>query len=285
VNYYERIQQSLDHIERHLAEPIQLDRAAAQACFSLTHYYRMFHALVGHTVKDYIRKRRLTESARRLESGGDRIIDISFDYQFESQESFSRAFKKMFGVSPGQFRKTGGGSVGLKSLDLIKQYFEPPATRALADPRIKVLKGLPRMRVAWYRAVSRTPERDASEKLLGWADRQGLLASPTPYRLFGFDNPLPSPGNPVYGYELWITAGPEVKGSDGVRIKSFGGGMYAVMGTKVPEIEDAWKHFVSWLKISRYREGSHQCLEEHLSPAGTSEESMQIDLYLPLAHQ
>lgn len=282
MNYYERIQSSLDYIEAHLTDRLPLKHASARACFSLSHYYRIFHALVGHSVKEYIRKRRLTEAARRLVETEDRIIDIAFDYQFESQESFSRAFKAVYGVAPGRYRRMKLAVDGLKRVDLIKQYFLPDMGGSVSDPRIKVLKELAPMRVAFYRKVSATPERDSIKHLLAWANRTGLLSKANPYRIFGFNNPNPTPGSPVYGYEMWITVGPEVQASGDIEIKEFSGGLYAVTGTTVAQIEEAWRHFVNWQRISNYTEGPHQCLEELLSPAGTSEESMQIDLYLPL---
>jgi AraC family transcriptional regulator len=282
MNCYERIQRSIDYIEDHLTAPMRLEEVAQQACFSLSHYYRMFHALTGHTVKDYIRKRRLSEAAMRLFSSDDKIIDICFDYQFEYQESFTRAFKNAYGLSPATYRQTGLPETLLPRLNLIEEYFINP-DMTIPDPKIKVLKKLSPMRVAYYRAISKTPERDAIDTLLAWADKKGLLIQSSPYRLFGFDNPPPGPENPVYGYEIWMTVSPKVKPSGKIKIKKFPGGHYAVTGTTVAGIQQAWRHFMAWLKISKYTEGTHQCLEEHLSPAGTPEESTQIDLYLPLS--
>jgi AraC family transcriptional regulator len=145
-----------------------------------------------------------------------------------------------------------------------------------------VLRRLSPMRVASFRAVGETPERDAQNALFQWAQARGLMSGGRPYRVFGFDNPSPSPGNHVYGYEFWMTIGPEIGETAGVPIKQFPGGFYAVTGTTVAEIGDAWKHFVRWLKISKYKSGSHRCLEEHLSPLDVPEDKMQIDLYLPL---
>lgn len=281
MNSYERIQKAVDHIEKHLTDPIELDRVAVEACFSPAHLYRMFHALTGHPVKQYVRKRRLSEAARRLAGTHDRLIDICMDYQFEYQESFTRAFKAMFGVTPGVFRKNPTEATGFPALNLFDKYYVEGEVNLL-DPRIKVLKRLEPMRVAWCRAVSRTPERDAMSRLLAWAERKQVIKSDTPYRVFGFDNPGPIEGKAEYGYEVWLTVGPGVAASDEIEIKTFEGGRYAVTGTTVAQIGSAWKHFVNWLGISRYRAGSHRCLEECLSPPEVKDEKMQIDLYLPI---
>jgi len=281
-NSYERIQKGIDFIEEHLTEPINPRQVAFEACFSVPHFYRLFHALVGYPVKEYIRRRRLHLAAIRLTETDDRLIDICLDYQFSFQESFTRAFLSTYGITPGRFRKQPRVIQPFPRMDLVERFFVPGEVNML-DPGIKVLKRLPPMVVAGCRSFGRTPERDAWNTLLNWADRRGMLKDSRPYRIFGFDNPPPSPGAPEHGYEFWITVEEGTRADDPVRIVRFEGGHYAVTGTTIPEIQTAWKRFMTWLEISKYRRGSHRCLEEHLSPMGTPEEKMQIDLYLPIS--
>lgn len=282
MNSYERIQNAIDFIEANLTNPVKLEQVAAAGFFSLSHFYRIFHALVGRPVKEYIRLRRLSEAAIRLINTDDKLIDICFDYQFEYQESFTRAFRAAFDITPGQYRKRGLLTHTCESLNLTNKYFASDEANMI-DPGIKVLRYLEPMRVAYYRAMSRTPELDAWNKLHAWAEKNGLLQSSKPYRIFGFDNPGPSKTRSTYGYELWFTVELDTKGSEEIGIKEFPGGLYAVTGTTVAQIGDAWKHFVRWLKISKYRQGNHQCFEEILSPIGTEEDEIKIDLYLPIA--
>lgn len=105
MNYRETIQESIDYIENNLKEKILLEDLAKIAFLSKFHYHRIFHEIIGETVMDYIRKRRLTEAAKELVESDEKIIDIALKYQFSSQESFTRAFKKMFDISPGEFRR------------------------------------------------------------------------------------------------------------------------------------------------------------------------------------
>jgi len=105
MDYYERIQSTVDYIEKRLGEEITLDELADMACFSKYHYHRIFLAFTGETVMEYIRKRRLASAAARLMNSGDRTLDIAFSLGFNSQETFIRAFKKVFGVTPGRCRK------------------------------------------------------------------------------------------------------------------------------------------------------------------------------------
>lgn len=103
--YKEQIEQAIRFMESHLTERLDAERVAASVHLSYYHFHRIFAAMTGETLGDYIRKRRLTEAAAALLSSERSILDIALEYQFESQEAFSRSFKQVFGASPGSFRK------------------------------------------------------------------------------------------------------------------------------------------------------------------------------------
>jgi AraC family transcriptional regulator len=107
MDTYERIERSIDFIERNLREDLTLRQIAAEAYFSPYHYHRIFSGMAGDSVGEYIRKRRLTEAAQELIGSSKRVIDIALDFGFQSQEAFSRSFKKLFGLTPRAYRKKG----------------------------------------------------------------------------------------------------------------------------------------------------------------------------------
>lgn len=98
------IQNAIDYIEKHLCDSIQLDEIARQSHFSVFHFHRLFRKAVGISVMEYVRKRRLAEAAAELAETDEKITNIAFKYQFGSEESFSRAFKKRYGASPRDYR-------------------------------------------------------------------------------------------------------------------------------------------------------------------------------------
>src|SRR6478609_5285322 len=104
MNYVTCIQRTLDYIEENLETQITLEKLAEIACFSPFHYHRVFQAMVGESVMNYVRKRRLTRAAERLFFTDEKVIDIALDVGFQYQESFNRAFKKFYDVSPKQYR-------------------------------------------------------------------------------------------------------------------------------------------------------------------------------------
>lgn len=91
-------------IEDHLPAPLSVAQAADAAGYSLYHFIRTFNRCVQHTPYDYIMRRRLSQSALALLNSRRRVIDIALDFGFESPESYARAFKRMFGSQPSQWR-------------------------------------------------------------------------------------------------------------------------------------------------------------------------------------
>lgn len=100
-----RVFKAIGYIDQNLFTPMDLESIARAGAFSSFHFHRVFTSLMGLSVADYVRKRRLSEAARRLLHTDQEILDLAIECQYESQESFTRAFKKAYEVTPGQLRK------------------------------------------------------------------------------------------------------------------------------------------------------------------------------------
>lgn len=83
MNYYERIQKSIDYIEDKLKEDIEIEKAAQEAFMSCSNYYRMFFALTGHEVKEYVRHRRISNAVTDIKETDESILAIALNYGFE----------------------------------------------------------------------------------------------------------------------------------------------------------------------------------------------------------
>lgn len=105
MNYVEQLEKAILFIEDNLKQDIKVEDVASCAGYSYYHFHRIFEALVGETVGNYVRSRRLTRAANDLLYSESSLLDIALGYQFESQQAFNRAFKKVFGVTPGTYRK------------------------------------------------------------------------------------------------------------------------------------------------------------------------------------
>ncbi len=106
-HYRQAVLRSLDEIEKSLTRPIELHTLARRAGFSLWHFHRIFADHTGDSLGSYLRKRRLTAAANELARSDRSVLDIALDYQFESHEAFTRAFKAAFHATPREFRRTG----------------------------------------------------------------------------------------------------------------------------------------------------------------------------------
>ncbi|MFC0229344.1 helix-turn-helix domain-containing protein [Serratia aquatilis] len=95
----------LDWIETHLDQPLLLDNVAAKSGYSKWHLQRMFRSTTGYALGSYIRERRLSKAAQALRATPRPILDIALQFHFDSQPSFSRAFKKQFGKTPAVYRR------------------------------------------------------------------------------------------------------------------------------------------------------------------------------------
>ncbi len=100
------VQHMQDCIETHIKEPVTLPMLAKAAGYSPWHCERIFKEVTGKTPFEYIRALRLSKAVVKLHDKDDiRIIDVAFDFVFDSHEGFTRAFSRQFGITPKEYCK------------------------------------------------------------------------------------------------------------------------------------------------------------------------------------
>lgn len=97
---------AVEYMEANITEKIDIEKVAKMALSSSFHFQRMYYMLTGVTVAEYVRRRRLTLAAQDILSG-DKIIDVAYRYGYTTPEAFTKAFKKMHGISPSAAREPG----------------------------------------------------------------------------------------------------------------------------------------------------------------------------------
>ena len=292
MNYYERIQRSIDFMEENLENEFDLTEAARVAFMSLSNYYRLFLAITGYTVKEYVRLRRLSRAALDLIEGKERVIDLAVKYAYTSADAFSRAFKSVTGYLPSKYRDSVHGFY-YERMDIMDKYFEVQEEGLLNKyPNIKVMKELEPRKVAYYCYYGQNPESHAFEVIKNWVKRSGIHLEEPKYRIFGYNNPNPtSLEDTEYGYEVCVTIDEGVIVEDYlVKTKMLEGGLYAVTNVKRGDdlgqaIMETWKEFSNWIKGSKYMYGGHQWLEEHLGFNEDADHIGGVDLYMPIVER
>ena len=100
-------QASIDYIEAHLTEPMDIGSIASMAALSPFYYQRIFGALCGMTVGDYVRARRMTLAAQALAGSEAKVIDVALEYGYDAPDSFARAFQRFHGILPSRAKEPG----------------------------------------------------------------------------------------------------------------------------------------------------------------------------------
>ena len=150
----------------------------------------------------------------------------------------------------------------------------------MAEEAVRIVELEP-MRVAATLGFGPQPELEAWDRLMAWARATELLDGTQ--RFFGFNNPNPMPGSPNYGYEQWMSVGPDVEPLGDVEIKDFKGGLFAVLRCDgLDTITEDWGRLAAWLEASPYGADSNQCLEELLTNPVLPHSEWVFDLYVAI---
>lgn len=99
------VQRMQDYIEVHVEEEITMADLARVSLFSPWYSYRLFRQYTGLTPAEYIRRLRLTESAKRLKQERCRVTDVAYGLGFGSVDGYQRAFFREFGCNPGEYAR------------------------------------------------------------------------------------------------------------------------------------------------------------------------------------
>ena len=101
------LQNAIEYIEENLCEELEISKIAARAYLSPFYFQRVFNAMTGLTIGEYIRIRRLSLAGEELSRSDIKVIDVALKYGYDSPDSFARAFTKFHGISPSSAKERG----------------------------------------------------------------------------------------------------------------------------------------------------------------------------------
>jgi len=282
-DYEARIWRVQRHIQDHLGEPLPLEQLAAVANFSPFHFHRLFRAMVGESVQDYVSRLRLELSASALVNSQRPIVDIAFAAGYEAHESFTRAFRRRFGASPKSYRESRGALGQPFELPVTGPHLQPPERNHPVNVEIR---NLPARRVAFVRHVG--PYQDCGQ---AWAR---LCSSPRVARFFGpkpqmfgicYDDPDVTDAAKIRYDACLVVDGRFVPG-DGVDVQDIAGGDYAVHLHVGPyeNLHATYRRlYGEWLPSSGREVRSAPSLEVYLDdPKTTPPAKLRTEVCVPL---
>jgi AraC family transcriptional regulator len=289
--YQERILRVLVHIQQHLDDALPLEELARVACFSPYHFHRIFEGMVGESVKEHIRRLRLERAAYRLQFTDQPVTRIAFDAGYEAHESFTRAFRAMFGEAPSQFRQSQ--RTLLWSAAPSKIHFVPDGKldpfhipqRGDRPMEVRIERVEP-MRVAFMRHVGPYMEVGALwGKLMSWAGPRGLLGPQATLIGIGHDDPHVTPADKLR-YDACLVVDPHFQPEGEVGVQEIGGGDYAVTRHREPyeKLGETYARlYGEWLPASGREPRSAPAFEIYRNtPMDTAPADLITDIYVPV---
>ena len=289
--YRERILRVLIHIQAHLDDALSLDELAGVAHFSPFHFHRIFRGMVGESVMEHVRRLRLERAAGQLTASDVTVTGIAFDAGYETLESFTRAFKTMFGVPPSAFRETRRKALRAASPSGV--HYAPGGTLdqfTMADTEDGTMdvrtETVDPMKVVFMRHVGPYVEVGPTwEKLMAWAGPRGLMGPSTKCLGISHDDPDVTPADKIRS-DACVVVDREIETEGDVGRQEIPGGEYAVVTHRGPyeELNRTWKGLMGgWFPKSGREPGTGPCFEVYRnSPQTAKPEDLLTDIYVPL---
>ena len=110
-------------IKNHNDEALTLNALSKNLGYSMFHTTRKFKEISGMQLRNYLRKRKLAFALKEVRDSKKTILDIAFDYGFSSNEAFTRAFKKVYGITPSKYRKNPKPVILRTKINPFDRYF------------------------------------------------------------------------------------------------------------------------------------------------------------------
>ncbi len=267
--YFQRINRVVDHIDSHLDDEHSLENLSEVAHFSPFHFHRIFSALTGETLNNYIKRIRLQKAASMLLTDYHRpVSEVAALCGFNSTAVFCRAFKTHFGKSTGDFRIYWLEQDRKNSQsDRNNDQLSSDATMYFSDEFINLnrntnmeknikVKEMPAMDLIYCRHVGAFDQiGGAYEKLMKWAGPRGLLKFPETKTVTVYhDDPKVVEMEKVR-QSACITVDEDAKPEGEFGKIHVPGGKYVVGSFKVKphQFGEAWDAVCRWLADSGYQ--------------------------------
>jgi AraC family transcriptional regulator len=294
-DYFKQIQATIDYVEAHMGEELSLSRLAQVAMLSDYHYHRVFLAMAGVTVMEYVRKRRLALSAYEVARSDARLIDIALEIGFQNHETFTRAFKRMFGMTPAEYRKAGIKPPAYPKLNVLQRKYNPYLGgirmdyRIVTKPAFKVIGYELRMKTVGGENHWQIPKFWQQYIRGGWGERiPNRVHTGSPIELgicHSFDM-----DSGEFSYLIGMEAEHFGGVPDDLVCREFMGAEYAVFTTPkvapeqfAPSIQSTWKAvFEEWFPHSGYEHAGTPEFELYDERCHPGQPEVQMDIYIPV---
>ena len=257
-----RINQVIDYVEQNLHNELSLKTLAEVACFSPFHFHRIFAAITGETLHEFVNRKRLEKTATAiLRNKKIPIQEICLKYGFDNAVSFARAFKKFYGMSATQMRKQASGpfnqlvrqnsKIGKEQISFEKYIYRIDEVRKWLKVHGTLrVKWQPEQKVVYMRNQGSFEQiYETFQNLRKEADGAGLLQNPErKWLMVIHDNPAVTEENKML-QSACLTLGEDEMGTKELNEMTIPDGRYLVGKFELSENEfkQAWDGMSIWV--------------------------------------
>ncbi|MCW2877784.1 MAG: AraC family transcriptional regulator [Sphaerisporangium sp.] len=281
----ERLNQAMEYIEQRLDQRIEVAELARIAVTSEYHFRRLFSALAGIPLSEYIRRRRLTVAGAQVLAGEGTLLDVAVRYGYSSGEAFARAFRAVHGVGPGEARRTGAAlySQPRMSFRLIVEGNSSMRYRVVEKEEFRVVgkkarvplvyEGMNPAIVAFVRSI----EQETLHRMEGLSDQepQGIVNVS--------DNLADSreEGTELDYYHGVVTSAAAPEGMDTLTVPAGTWAVFESSGAFPQALQYLWRDvFTQWFPSNPYRSRpGPEILRARVSQDGTGADA---ELWIPV---
>ena len=293
----ERINQIFLYIDNNLDQDLSLEKIANVGCYSTFHLHRLFKAVTGETINNYITRKRIEKIAFCLMFHKDlTVTELSTQYGFSSNSTLTRAFTKFYGVSPTNFRNLLPGEYSKickadskigQAQAIFEQYIcniNNCLNHVKMNAKIEI-KELAGMDVAYITCIGVDGLDNAFEKMLQWARRAQLTQIPDfkLIRIFHDSFRITAPENVRMSIGVPLLRATEVSGAVGLTTVEKGKFIIARFLIEPADFGKSWESLFVWMNENGYKKAPGDPFEFLYNNYNDHpEKKCMVDLYIPI---
>jgi AraC family transcriptional regulator len=225
--FHEMIPLLID-VQQNLDRDLDLQSLARKYGYSPVHFQRIFSNVIGETPKEYVERLRLEKAAYKLQITDEPIFNVCLSVGFKNHETFTRAFRRNFGISPRDCRKNAK-VLQIRRLQANRSFRGNGCH--LSEVKFESLRSTHLLSILHVGAYSEIPAAFTEEDriwntLVDWAKRHNVPYRPIPFSFY-HDDPTITP-EAAQRTDACIPIDAPAKGTRTLRCTEFVGGAYAV---------------------------------------------------------
>ncbi|WP_169669213.1 AraC family transcriptional regulator [Flavivirga algicola] len=288
-DYIKRINKVIDYIEKNLDKELSLGLLSKKACYSPFHFHRLFKFITNESTNEFINRKRIEKIAAILLVGtNESITELAFRYGFSSGNSFSRAFKKFYGLSPTVFKsKNKISKIGVASKPIEKYICQIDNSlnwiKMHGQISIKKLSEMPLIGMTHIGKLDKIG--DSYEKLVNWMANKDLLNVPNLKAVTVYhDNPKVTDPSKVR-LSTCFTVSRNIQVESPVKKVLIKKGYYAVGAFEIaPDFfSKAWDNMCVWVLENGYEfEDGHYFELYHNDHRTHPQQKFIVDICIPI---